>query len=275
MPRSSLLLSIVPLLLMACAPMVELEEESAAVQARLDSLEMHHADCRAENTLLRDRLDAIERENVQLDDKNRRLTARLAELQQEDPLITGAQPPRESADAGDAPPSALPSPDAAAYPPPASADAVQREEAVAAPSAILPADVRAVYDASTPADLSYLRAYQTALHAFNAERHGEALQQFEHLLQQSTPNDMGDNCLYWMGEAAMRLGRHAAAFKRFSAVLECAGSDKAAVALLGRANAAIALAQTAEARADLERVQREHPNTREAAEAARVMRTIR
>ncbi len=275
MPRSSLLLTIVPLLLIACAPMVELEEESAAVQARLDSLEMHHADCRAENTLLRDRLDAIERENVQLDDKNRRLTARLSELQQEDPLITGAEPARASIDAVATPPPALASDAPEATPPPASADEVPREEGAATPPANLPADVRSVYDASMPADLSYLRAYQTALHAFNAERHGEALQQFEHLLQQSTPNDMGDNCLYWMGEAAMRLGRHAAAYKRFSAVLECAGSDKAAVALLGRANAAIALAQTAEARADLETLQREHPNTREAAEAARVLRTIR
>ncbi|MBE0645491.1 MAG: hypothetical protein IH600_15525, partial [Bacteroidetes bacterium] len=69
------------LLVNACAPLIELEDENTALRSRLDSLEIVLAECRGQGDLLQERMGAIENENLLLDDRNRELTARMAELQ--------------------------------------------------------------------------------------------------------------------------------------------------------------------------------------------------
>ena len=254
---------LIALLSQACVSLIELEEENLALRSRIDSLEIQLAEFRSHSDLVLDRLAAIERENLQLDDKNKQLTARLAESLHyneghppasstidiptaEDVYIEGTL--IDAVDSGDTP---------------VVADA---QSSLAAPPS---------YRHGVAPDLEFLGYYQTALSAYNSGRYEEAYRAFEHLLREDKPNDMVDNCLYWMGEAAMKSGKHEIALQCFTQTLKCTGTDKEAAAKLGRARALLALAKNTEARRVLEQVRQEHRGSNEAEEALRLLRSLR
>jgi len=233
------------LLSVACAPIIELEDENEALLARVDSLEIVLGECGSQTLLLQERLAAIERENLQVDDRNRQLRAKIAEVQY------GRLPEEQEGTAtmGGAPPHTVtPVPQSGARAPD--------------------------YRAGTPPDLAFLREYQSALSAFNGKEYARAARLFSGLLMTSSPNDMIDNCVYWLGESQFQLGQLDQAHGRFTTVLDYERSDKTAAALLSRARVSLALERNAEARADLERCIREFPRSEQAEIATRLLRKM-
>jgi TolA-binding protein len=266
-----ILLSGITALFGACVPLSELDEMEATLTSRADSLELQLGECRTQSVLFLDRMAAIERENLHLDDQNRLLAARLAELLYPDSSGTAFAP--------------NPAPPPAPEPPVPAAEAVEAERQTVAPPLIgtdpgeswLKLDERgrplAFNPAATP-DLDYLRKYQEALRQHQSGKDDLAFMSFQALLN-ARPNDMADNCLYWMAESEIRTGRNDSALRLYSAVLDCEPSDKAASALLGRARASIALDRTSDARSDLEAVRIRYPGSAEAAQATMLLRSLR
>ena len=226
----------------ACTPLVELEDENHALRARVDSLEILLGEYQAQTELLQERLSAIERENMKLDDRNRHLSARLAEVQYGAPAAE-QQGTAQTDGAG---------------------------EIGAVTPVRLPGQGRTEFRKDTPPDLAFLRKYQSALSAYNVREYARAVRLFTDLLSSAHPNDMIDNCIYWLAESLVQRGQLDEAHARFTAVLDLDGSDKTAAALVARARTAIAMERSAEARADLERCIREFPRSEQAA-AARIL----
>ena len=257
------LLYLLPLILLAtgaCAPLIELEDENAALRSRVDSLEIVLAECRGQGGLLEDRLAAIEAENIELDDRNRELTATLAEarFQQQAQGNTGAR---------------VVDPDTT-RPAEQQAPVVPLSDAAPPPPDRASGSVEAQYDGRRTAGLEFLRTYQSALSAYNEKRHDEAVRLFGRLLSTGQRNDMIDNCLYWMGEAEMQLGRTPEAIGHFTRTVACEGADKVDDALLSRAAAHRAAGGIDQARADLQRLLREHPHSELIGQARRMLRSL-
>lgn len=231
--------------LASCSPLVELEDENTILHARVDSLEILLGEYQAQTELLQERLSAVERENMQLDDRNRQLAARLAEAQYGAPAAQRQGTARADGvrSAGDVTPVALPG---------------------AVPE----------FRKETPPDLAFLREYQSALSAYNAKEYARAARLFTELLAGARPNDMIDNCVYWLAETYAQLGEREEAHARFTTVLSFEGSDKMAAALVARARTAIALGRDTEARADLERCIKEFPRSEQAAAARLLLKKI-
>ncbi len=261
----------------ACGPLIELEDENTALRSRVDSLEIVLAECRGQGDLLQERLSAIENENLQLDDRNRDLAARIAELQYtgggrvpfdpDAPAVAAA--PQTETGTGDADrPSAAGSEKNASPVPDAPGSTTQASAAEAGLPGVS-------YDGSVSPGISFLQKYQTALNTYNGKRFEESLDLFADLLRQSAANDMTDNCVYWMGEAAVQLGRPVQAVALFSTVIGYRGADKVDDALASRAAAYSGLGRKEDARADLERLLREFPGSEHAGVARQMLRTMR
>jgi TolA-binding protein len=283
----------------ACVPLSQFDEMESSMLSRVDSLEIQLAECRTQSTLLLDRLAAIERENLQLDDRNRLLAARLAELQYRDTdqeSVTTTPASYDDASRRDAlharTPAFTPVADTgdeaagqqqqttplASDRDPASSSGVGEQtdapglESEAPPGAAEQAPLHVAaprsFNPAVAPDLEYLRRYQEALRMHQSGEHERAYQAFEALLSQSTPNDMADNCLYWMARCEMEAGRNAQALPLLTSALACTPSDKTAEALLARARVLYALGRAADATADVQRLNREYPASREARDAA-------
>ncbi len=268
MVRMHLILAIVAVqLFTACVPLTELDGQESTMLSCTDSLELQLSECRAQNGLFLDRMGAIERENLQLDDMNRKLSARLSEMQFGDSLTSdvNADP---VADPDSLTPAPMTEPQRATYP--TAQDAGTRlteiNESVVIPHA---------YASGIAPDIEYLRAYQSALQAHNTGDYERAFGLFETLLRKSSPNDMADNCWFWMAEARRKSRRAEEAIELYSAVLACVPSDKTASALFARAQTFLELDQSIEAQRDLERLRTEFPSSREAQDAARLLRNSR
>ncbi|MBE0644839.1 MAG: tetratricopeptide repeat protein [Bacteroidetes bacterium] len=131
------------------------------------------------------------------------------------------------------------------------------------------------YDGSVSPGLEYLRRYQTALNTYNSKQYEEAQRLFSALLAGSNANDMTDNCVYWMGEAAMQRGLTGEAIALFSNVIEYRGADKVDDALLSRASAYTREGNTAQARSDLDRLLRDFPGSEHTGMARQMLRALR
>jgi TolA-binding protein len=232
--------------LAACAPLIELEDENVALHARVDSLEIVLAECNAQTLLFQERLSTIERENLQLDDRNRQFAAKLAELQY------GRVPEEQQGMATAGERATMPS----VTPVPASGERTPD------------------YRAGTAPDLPFLREYQSALSAYNSKEYARAARLFSGLLMTSSPNDMIDNCVYWLGETQFQLGQLDQAYGRFTTVLDYERSDKTAAALLSRARVSLALERKEDARADLQRCIKDFPLSEQAETAKQLLRKI-
>ncbi len=266
------------LLASACGPLVELEDENTALRSRVDSLEIILAECRGQGDLLHERLTAIESENLQLDDRNRELSARVVEMQYADPSAAASSP------------GATVAPDRTAQKAVAPADTkvpVRRDtqaQKTAAnstaqrtpPAVNTTADALTIspYDGRTAAGFDFLRQYQAALNAYNGKQYAESMRLFMNLITGSAGNDMTDNCVYWMGEAAVQLGQQARAKSLFTTVIGYGGADKVDDALVSRASVYAEEGNTAEARKDLNRLLKEYPGSEHIGIARQMLRNL-
>ena len=108
---------------------------------------------------------------------------------------------------------------------------------------------------------AFLTRYQTALSMFHDGRYAESMDLFTELSHAPDPNQMTDNCMYWIGECLTGLGRFQEAISWYSAVLQFPGSEKQDDALIMRGNACVKLNDVASARQDYERLLREFPKS--------------
>ena len=96
---------------------------------------------------------------------------------------------------------------------------------------------------------------------FHDGRYAESMDLFTELSHAPDPNQMTDNCMYWIGECLTGLGRFQEAISWYSAVLQFPGSEKQDDALIMRGNACVKLNDVASARQDYERLLREFPKS--------------
>ncbi|MDX9758525.1 MAG: tetratricopeptide repeat protein [Bacteroidota bacterium] len=235
----------------ACAPLVELEDETVTLRARADSLDGLLTECQAETVRLQESLSAVEERNLALDDRARALSAELAEARYRTPdedVVDPGKPTPESD--------------------------IRIEGATAASMDVETVRAMASYDGRVQPDIDFLGRYQSALGAYHARHYPDALRQFADLLAGARPNDMIDNCLYWMGESAMQLGRHDEAIHHFTRVIACTGADKVDDALYSRAMAHRAAGRHAEARADLDLLVRQFPHSELTGQARRALKQL-
>ncbi|MFA6233797.1 MAG: tetratricopeptide repeat protein [Bacteroidota bacterium] len=245
------------LLASACAPLIELEDENTALRSKVDSLEIVIAECRGQGDLLQERLTAIETENLQLDDRNRELSARVVEIQYADSSGTPAATAVPHAEIMDTPAGTSVTGTAAV-------DAAASGDDIPSPH----------YDGKVPAGLEFLRQYQAALNAYNGKQYAECARMFTALLAGSGANDMTDNCVYWLGEAAVQQGQSARAIELFSQVIRYRGADKIDDALISRAAAHIRAGNKPAAREDLDRLLREYPDSEHIGPARQMLRNL-
>ena len=296
------LLVILPLLTVACAPLIELEDENIALRSRVDSLEIVLAECHGQGELLGDRLAAIEAQNIALDDRNRELTALLAETRFDGERTPPANAPGDarspiaSSTGGAAPDEATPdeatsegaTPGGESTGPESSdsdVSVLSDAKPVSTTGTLAPEHdtgripggngaVAAVFVAGRPAGLAFLRRYQEALSAYNDKRYAESATMFAALLSEEERNEMIDNCHFWLGEAEAQRGHSAEAVTHFTRAIACSGGDKVDDALFSRATVRRATGSRADARDDLRRLLREFPQSELAGQARSVLRGL-
>jgi TolA-binding protein len=128
---------------------------------------------------------------------------------------------------------------------------------------------------ATPAGDAFLGRYQAALGEFKQSRYAKAMDMFEALITSSEPNDMTDNCAYWIGECLMALKRPTEAIDWFNRIMISRGSDKIDDALMMRAQALLRIGDTQGARKDYQRVVSEFPNSEYAARARQQLKALK
>lgn len=273
------------LLASACGPLIELEDENIALRSHVDSLEIVLAECRGQGDLLHERLAAIESENLLLDDRNRELSARVVEMQYVDPSTGTAGAADGTTSPGE---SVAPDGTTQAAETLVETDTPERPQtpvpetgANRAPSRTLPviepmleAMPVAPYDGRSTAGFDFLRQYQAALNAYNEKQYEQSLRLFTQLLSGSKGNDMTDNCVYWMGEAAVQLGRQEKAIEMFTTVIGYRGADKVDDALLSRAGVYAKEGNPAAARNDLNRLLKDYPDSEHIGIARQMLRNL-
>jgi TolA-binding protein len=131
------------------------------------------------------------------------------------------------------------------------------------------------YDGKVSAGLEFLQRYQLALNAYNDKKYVECTSMFSALLSGSSANDMTDNCVYWMGEAAVQQGQTTRAIDLLSTVIGYRGSDKVDDALVSRATVYSREGNKSAARADLDRLIREFPDSEHIGIARQMLRNLR
>lgn len=269
MIRPALLLLLPLLLTVACAPLIELEDENIALRSKVDSLEIVLAECRGQGELLGDRLAAIEAQNLALDDRNRELTATLAETQYRGSDVEDGQTiPEEDSTVAATPEKT----DIGNNPPAAEALPVRPRETETTDHGGVA--VLSRFEAGRPAGLGFLRRYQEALNAYNEKRFRDAARLFGELLAERENNDMIDNCLYWLGEAEAQLGHRDEAIGYFTRTVGCSGGDKVDDALFSRASARRDAGDHGAARADLQLLLKDHPQSELAGQARRMLQGL-
>ncbi len=275
------ILFLVPLFLSVsgCSVWKDLTGETRArYELTVDSLHTRIQSLTQENTRLQDRIINLERTTLTLDDRNRQLTARLAEIGSLPPppqiATTGGYPsvslPAATEATGTVPPSTRPEtvptpegtdPVPSSTPPPPSSSRTVEESWRSMPTPPSPARPSSSSPTLSEAGEEFLQMYQTALAAFNRREFERAGQQFLNLLRTYEPNDLSDNCEYWIGESRYALGEFEAAVESFTNVLRYVQSDKTDDALLMRGNAWLKLKQPEKARKDFQRLIDEFPKS--------------
>jgi TolA-binding protein len=252
--RSAVAVLFLVLVLQGCGPLVELEEENAALQARIDSLEV----ALVSNDSNDERVAELEAENLRLSDQNRDLSARLAE-ERNRPVTGASVSPAPAA----TPPSAAPVP--AATPPVRQANT---------PSPVPVAGYPA-HDVRIQPDMEWLTRYQAALDAYNSGDYTGAFDRFDALARGSRPNNHIDNCVFWLGQCSMMMGQYDRALALFTTVIGYAGANKIPDALYSRAETYVRVGDVMNARRDYQRLIDNYPGSARAADARQRLRSLR
>jgi len=263
--KYSLIMSIIATVALGgCATMADLQDENAELQARIDSLEIANADCAAHLSTVGERMSVLETENLRLDDRNRQLSARVSEV---------ASLPSNTVAPGERPPEATlpepvirhesrtppPAPDTRTFPPTLDSRVSQVQTGIVS---------------AESASTAFLSRYQNALSEYKRHNYQRSIDLFDQLIRDERPNDMIDNCHYWIGEALFAQGKSRDAIARFTAVMEMTGSDKVDDALMMRGNIYMKLGDNANAKNDFLRLTQEFPSSEYAERAQNKLRSL-
>jgi tol-pal system protein YbgF len=101
--------------------------------------------------------------------------------------------------------------------------------------------------------------YEGAQKAFAEKKYDEAIQMFQALLDAGTPEDLADNCHYWLGESYFGKKDYKEAVKHFEMVFQYKASEKKGDAyfMLGRSYEI--LGDKAKAKESYEKVVKDYP----------------
>ena len=251
------------LILQACGPLVELEEENVALQSRVDSLEVALVTTGTKLADIRERIAELESENLRMSDQNRDLSARLAEAR------------NQSAAGRSGTANAAPPPQFSSTPPPAASQQSPPPGIPPAASQPAPAAGFARHDPRIQPDMAWLTRYQDALYSYNTGSFQEATVKFDALARGSSPNNHIDNCVFWLGQCALMQGRADEAVGLFTTVLTYNGSNKISDALYSRAEAYGRKGDSMNARRDYQKLLDSFPGSARAADARERLRALR
>jgi tol-pal system protein YbgF len=109
--------------------------------------------------------------------------------------------------------------------------------------------------------------YEGAQKAFAEKRYDDAIQMFQALLDGGTPEDLADNCHYWVGESFFGKKDFKEAVKHFEMVFQYKNSEKKGDAyfMLGRSYEM--LGDKAKAKESFEKVVKDYPTNNNVAKA--------
>jgi tol-pal system protein YbgF len=103
--------------------------------------------------------------------------------------------------------------------------------------------------APTPAPVTDVSsAYKEALNQFYGRNYGEAITQFQAILNSGSAGSLADNCQYWIGESYFGMRKYNEALQAFHGVLEYTRSGKIPYAYLMIGNSESALGNKSAAR---------------------------
>jgi TolA-binding protein len=204
-----------------------------------------------ENAQLRARVDSLEIARATTVRQNSSLEERIGALEDEKRALTSKNQPEKVVI------QAPPSQETIKF------DVVPAGKAPQNPSSIIPA----------PDD--FVASYQEALSAFNARGYQRAQSLFERLLASSRPNELTDNCIYWIGECMFALKNYRSALDQFTKVIELKESDKLDDALMMRGNSYLKVKQSQPAREDFLRLISDFPTSEYVSRAKEKLQSIR
>jgi TolA-binding protein len=221
--RLYFLWALLPFVYLGCSETEKLEQENGALRAKLDSLEIEHANSLKQKAMLAEKVSSLEGENHALEKKMQEMTAK------PEVIITKLK-------AGDA-------------------------EQKPMEFDVIPAGQSVRRRDSTNASREFVAFYQEALGAFNARQYQRSMNLFRNLLQSPEKNDLRDNCEYWIGEALYGLKKYQEAVEQFTRVVDMKDADKRDAALVMRGNAYLLLHQKTLAQKDFETIINNYPQS--------------
>jgi tol-pal system protein YbgF len=119
------------------------------------------------------------------------------------------------------------------------------------------APVAPVVETQAPAPAS--GTYDDALKAFHDKKYDQAAQMFKSLLTSGIPENLADNCTYWIGESKFARKQYKGAMADFQSVLTYKNSEKKADAEFMIGQCLERTGKKVEAKAAYERVVKEYP----------------
>ena len=145
----------------------------------------------------------------------------------------------------------------------AGADKAEEAAKVAAQSAAISARGAQVTMASEPvASDEAIAAYQDALQTFHSKAYDATISKLQAIIDGNPPNDLADNCQYWMGEANFGKKNYEEAIKHFQLVFQYQRSEKLADAHFMMAQCYERLGRKTTAKEEYEKVVKDFPTSR-------------
>ena len=107
-----------------------------------------------------------------------------------------------------------------------------------------------------------IAAYQDALQTFHSKAYDATISKLQAIIDGNPPNDLADNCQYWMGEANFGKKNYEEAIKHFQLVFQYERSEKLADAHYMMAQSYERLGKKANAKEEYEKVVKDFPTSR-------------
>jgi len=124
---------------------------------------------------------------------------------------------------------------------------------------------------AAPRPTSFAGAYEQALQSIYARRYAKAVQQFTELIEIFPSHVLISNCHYWLAKAQYEQQNYAAAAAACQRVLQFSRSARQEDALFILGNSLLQLQRPEEARATLQRLLRDYPESRLAPQAQELL----
>lgn len=104
-------------------------------------------------------------------------------------------------------------------------------------------------------------AYEEALSAFRSKKYGDAIGNLQKMLEEKVPDDVADNCHYWIGEALFAEKKYKDAIGSFENVLSYKRSEKKGDAQFMIAQSYERMGNKEKAKEAFERVVKDYPTS--------------